>query len=576
MVEKFKGSIRLDWINRDKSLYYEIDEEEGKGVKPTWVDKNDIKVSEPRVLKLVKEIGDVSNLKNSLHNVLIRGDNLLALRTLVELFKNRDEKDKVKCIYIDPPYNTGNAFDDYDDNLQHSEWLTMMRDRLLLLKKLMRKDGVIYIQIDDDEQAYLRVLMDEIFGRKNYLAKIAVKCKSPAGVGQESYLFEVYENILVYAKEEKFAINNIKYFDEIMNRDTMGGYNLILKDSGKSTQYKKYESSRVGTVNIYKHIDYKIERLTKLDITKEFMIKNFDRLFQTTNPQGGLVKKILPQLEDRGLYTVEYIPSKGKNQGKLSKLYFYTNRIFVWLKDGARVQDNELIKKIKSNNLWLDIGWHGISSEGGVTFLQSKKPEKLIKRIIEMSTKEGDLVLDSFAGSGTTGAVAQKLGRLWIMVELGKHAEDLCMPRLKSVVDGSDQSGISKDVNWQGGGGFRYYKLSDSLIKDQDLNWELNHEGEDIAKSIFMTFDFRFKERMKEGIFIGKSGKKIALGILSKDLKIIQKNELKVLIKEVSKKYPYDHLTIYTNCGIAIKDEDIDESLDIKKVPEIILKKYKM
>src|SRR3989338_3348954 len=180
MVEKFKGSIRLDWINRDKSLYYEIDEEEGKGVKPTWVDKNDIKVSEPRVLKLVKEIGDVSNLKNSLHNVLIRGDNLLALRTLVELFKNRDEKDKVKCIYIDPPFNTGNAFDNYDDNLRHSEWLTMMRDRLILLKKLLCNNGVILVHIDHEEMPYLKILLDEVFSRKNLISIITVKVKDPA------------------------------------------------------------------------------------------------------------------------------------------------------------------------------------------------------------------------------------------------------------------------------------------------------------------------------------------------------------------------------------------------------------
>src|SRR3989344_4681409 len=154
--KKFKGSLTLDWINKDKSLYYEIDESEGRGIKPVWVDKNDIRVSEPRILNFIKSYGDESG-----ENMLIRGDNLLVLRTLVEQFKSRDEKDKVKCIYIDPPYNTGNAFDKYDDNLKHSEWLTMMRDRLVLLKKLMRKDGTVFVQVDQEEQAYLKMLMDE-------------------------------------------------------------------------------------------------------------------------------------------------------------------------------------------------------------------------------------------------------------------------------------------------------------------------------------------------------------------------------------------------------------------------------
>ncbi len=138
--KKFKGSLGLDWINKDQSLYYEIDEKEGKGVRPVWVQKNDIRVAEPRILRFVKDYGDKTS-----ENMLIRGDNLLVLRSLVEMFKSRKDEDKVKCIYIDPPYNSGNAFKHYDDNLKHSEWLTMMRDRLHLLKKLLQKDGVIFV-----------------------------------------------------------------------------------------------------------------------------------------------------------------------------------------------------------------------------------------------------------------------------------------------------------------------------------------------------------------------------------------------------------------------------------------------
>lgn len=142
----YKGSLRLDWINKDLSLYYEIDEKEGKGVRPVWVQKNDIRVAEPRILKFQKSCGDAMS-----GNMLIKGDNLLVLRSLVEMFKGKSEKDKVKCVYIDPPYNTGSAFEKYDDNLQHSEWLTMMRDRLFLLKKLLQKNGIICVQINDEE-----------------------------------------------------------------------------------------------------------------------------------------------------------------------------------------------------------------------------------------------------------------------------------------------------------------------------------------------------------------------------------------------------------------------------------------
>jgi len=177
MAEKeFKGSLSLNWINKDKSLYYEIDENEGRGIKPVWVDKEDIRVSEPRILNFVKSYGGEDS-----ENLLIRGDNLLVLRTLVEQFKNKPEKDKIKCIYIDPPYNTGNAFDKYDDHLKHSEWLTMMRDRLQLLRRLLRKDGAIFVQIDYIEVAYLKAIMDEIFGRNNFIQMINVKTAAPAG-----------------------------------------------------------------------------------------------------------------------------------------------------------------------------------------------------------------------------------------------------------------------------------------------------------------------------------------------------------------------------------------------------------
>ncbi len=197
--QNFRGALRLDWINKDLSLYYEIDEKEGKGVRPVWVPKNDIRVAEPRILRFIKNYGDTMN-----GNMLIKGDNLLVLRSLVEIFKGKADKEKVKCIYIDPPFNTGNAFVRYEDNLRHSDWLTMMKDRLKLLGKLLRQDGVIFIHIDDEELSYLKVLCDEIFGRKNYLNTISLKTKESSGAsggGEDRRLKKNVEYILCYGKE---------------------------------------------------------------------------------------------------------------------------------------------------------------------------------------------------------------------------------------------------------------------------------------------------------------------------------------------------------------------------------------
>ena len=205
--EKFRGSLELNWINKDKSILYEIIKEKGIGINPKWVDRNDIRIAEPRILSFIEEYGNPIS-----ENMLIKGDNLLALRTLVELFKNRDEVDKIKCVYIDPPYNTGTAFEKYNDNLEHSQWLTMMRDRLVFLKKLLRKDGLIFVQIGDDEMAYLKVLMDEVFGRSSSIGQIAIRMSHSAGMKRRAADKRIIKNteyILVYAMPSVSEVNPV-------------------------------------------------------------------------------------------------------------------------------------------------------------------------------------------------------------------------------------------------------------------------------------------------------------------------------------------------------------------------------
>ena len=573
----YKGSLRLDWINKDLSLYYEIDEKEGKGVRPVWVPKNDIRVAEPRILRFVKDYGDKTS-----ENMLIKGDNLLVLRSLVEMFKGRPDKEKVKCIYIDPPYNSGNAFEHYDDNLKHSEWLTMMRDRLHLLKKLMRKDGVIFVQISEDEFAYLKCLMDEIFGRDKYLSTIVVKTKTGAGVGQESFLMTINEYIFVYASHDKKSVKNFQEYIEVpIDESVTDTYNLILEKTGKDKLIKTIKGSRVGEIKVFTHSNYKIIKLKKAERAQRNYYQYFEKIFRTTNPQGGLMKKIMPQLPKTELVSIEHIPSKGRHVGKIHRSYFYKGALIVWLHDTAikNTAEKSVNKLAKNNNFWEQNLWQGIDPEGDVKFPQSKKPERLIERILTMTTKENDLVMDSFAGSGTTGAVAHKMGRKWLMVEVGKHAEEKIMPRLQKIISGKDQTGISKDVNWKGGGGFRYYQLGESVINEQDMNWAL--KAEEMAEAVFLHFQYRPTESgwlKKENMYLGKHQSAryhFAISFASREVKTLTADLYEKIVAEMERE-KFKHLTIFTNVAVSVSPESLDDRVMVKKIPAAILREYNL
>lgn len=452
----YKGSLRLDWINKNLSLYYEIDEKEGKGVRPVWVPKNDIRVAEPRILRFVKDYGDKTS-----ENMLIKGDNLLVLRSLVEMFKGRPEKDKVKCVYIDPPFNTGAAFEKYDDNLEHSEWLTMMRDRLFLLRKLLRKDGIVFVHLDTLEMAYARVLMDEIFGRINYLNTICVTTNAPSGFkATGGKIFSTANYLLVYARERiKNSLNKV-----FIEKEYDTAYNKVLIN--KSQDFKRWKWHNIADV-VSEKLGYKNPREAKRELganlgieIAKYALENANNVFRTAAIGGGALKKRLATIEKSRVKrdTVFVHPNEDVPDFYILNgegMVFYDKRILDI--DGQKVP-GELI-----TDVWTDISWTGIASEGDIKFKNGKKPELLIKRVLELATAEGDLVLDSFAGSGTTGAVAHKMGRRWLMVEMGRQADELIIPRIQKVQNGKDQTGISKDVNWSGGGGFRFYQLGESV-----------------------------------------------------------------------------------------------------------------
>lgn len=437
----------------------------------TWVGKYDEqKPVEPRILIEnpkysygTVETGVLPNGKPWNGNMLIHGDNLLALKALEQIFSGT-----VKCIYIDPPYNTGSAFEFYDDGVEHSIWLSLMKQRLLSLKNLLSEDGFIFVQIDDNEQAYLTVLMDEIFGRTNRINTICVNMSNLSGVKITSAINgkrfpKIKEYILLYAKSKGSGSLRIpRVAKEKWDKE----YNLIIPEMTEemSEAYENGESSLIETqlanlsiVPLKKYIaDNRID-----DINDSWKYENAYRIF-ASKPNSALLNRAKEFDYDSSLAIVK----NASGTPKLIKTDFNRET------KTARI---ELVCANTNSTTFLGDHWDdivttgGVGQEGGVVFLNGKKPEKLISRIIECASKEGDLVLDSFLGSGTTAAVAHKMRRRYIGIEMGDHAYSHSYMRLHNVVLGQEPTGITNKVGWQGGGGFKFYELAPSLLKEDQF-----------------------------------------------------------------------------------------------------------
>ncbi len=393
-------------------------------------------------------------------NLIIKGNNLLVLHSLKKRLKG-----KVKMIYIDPPYNTGNDEFMYNDSFNHSTWLTFMKNRLEVARELLRDDGVIFVQCDDREHAYLKVLMDEIFSREQFISSIAVKVTPPMGLASGARLiFDTKENILVYGKKDPVSpCDNLVEKEPIdRNSKTIDQYNMILEDEGAEGETVAKLSTSMGTIEIKRRHNYKVARipLDEIDNINAYYVSNIDKIFRLTEPsRTGMEKTIIP---DNELYSYYHIPSKGKHKGKQVKYYVYKKNRMLFLKDYATIKttnNKKIIFKMEylSNIITTD-WWTGIANEGGVKLNNGKKPEELLRMLIALVTKEGDLVMDFFMGTGTTCAVAHKMGRQYIGVEQLDYGENSAIVRLKNVING-DPTGISKTVNWQGGGNFVYCEL---------------------------------------------------------------------------------------------------------------------
>jgi adenine-specific DNA-methyltransferase len=417
----------------------------------TWIGKGEEPKLEPRILIENPEYsyGDPNS-----PNMLIHGDNLLALKAL-----EQDYAGKVKCIYIDPPYNTGSAFEHYDDNLEHSIWLNLMSIRLKVLRSLLKNDGLIWISIDDKEVHYLKILCDEIFGRDSYVSTVCVKMSTASGVKtshRDKTIIKEKEFILCYSKNSSQIKLNPQYIPKL-EWDNEFQYFL---DKNNSDDVENWSVKRLKDILKLKNIPFD---------PSNSKFKDFVTLNASSIWRRAFIRNEYKELSQNNPDKI-FVDTKGSNyyyRGR--QMYFFSDRIHnCFTEDGYKDLPSFLL-----GDFWSDINTGKLFNEGGINFRNGKKPEFLVARIIEMSTVEGDLVFDSFLGSGTTAAVATKMKRNWIGIELGEHSKTLCIPRLKGVINNSDQGGISKAVNWQGGGGFKFYTLAPSLLKKDKFGNEI-------------------------------------------------------------------------------------------------------
>lgn len=534
----------------------------------TWTGKYEDRKIEPRILieDTAKSYGDPNS-----KNMLIHGDNLIALRSL-----EADFTGKVKCIYIDPPFNTGQAFENYDDNIEHSIWLDLMARRLRILYTLLEENGLLWIHLDDIEVHYCKIILDEIFLRRNFVSHITYERSAVAGIGQGGYLVNTTEHILLYKKGSLPEKANQSY--EELGMNIMKRYNKYVSDFGSKELVREFVAKSNGEkVRIYKHTGFKIQSISLKNASKrEQELRNEFASHLNTIFRGNRVQKenefqndIISEFDKKGFYSMEYIPSRGKNEGKQTTLYYYNCELLSWLRDTTSVNEEGMMtKSTKMTTLWKhgEIPKADIANEGGVYFPRGKKPEQLLKRIIEMSTEPGDIVLDSFLGSGTTAATAHKLGRQWIGIEMGEQAYTHCKQRLDSVIDGTDQLGISKTINWQGGGGYHFYELAPSLLVQNDKLpiYQINpsYTFEMLCEAVCKIEGFRYKP---QDVFHGHSSEKRFIHVTTKFINAEYIKSLSARLAEGQS------LLVY---GTKIQsDMVLPDNIEVKRIPKDLLKK---
>ncbi|MEK7288309.1 MAG: site-specific DNA-methyltransferase [Elusimicrobiota bacterium] len=501
----------------------------------TWIGKENRPRLEPRIL-----VEDSAKSHHAPHRVtdgdifdnrLIFGDNLLALKALEQEFTG-----KIKCVYIDPPYNTGSAFTHYDDGLEHSIWLTLMRDRLELLRSLLSEDGSIWITIDENESHYLKVLCDEVFGRTNFLSNVVwQKRTSP---DNRLRLGDAHDSILVYSKNKIIGVT-------ALNQLSIG--------EERTKDFKNPDNDPRGP-------------WASTDFTGMTGHATPNQFYTITAPIGH-----------------RYPPPKGRcwaiAENTFKKL-LADNRVWFGKNGTSRPRLKRFLKEMVGQNAWTwwtneEVGHNQEAKKeilvlfGPDSLFDTPKPERLLRRIIHIATNPGDLVLDSFAGSGTTGAVAHKMGRRWIMVELGEHCHTHIIPRLKKVIDGEDSGGVTEAVGWRGGGGFRYYRLAPSLLeKDSFGQWVISkkHNASMLAEAICKLEGFVYAP--SETVY-WRHGHSTENDFIYVTTRTLTREQIQKLSDEVG-----EGRTLLVMCG-AFRVKNLEEfpNLTLKKIPNAVLRK---
>jgi adenine-specific DNA-methyltransferase len=435
----------------------------------TWIGKNEenqaieprIFIESPEYGYGTPEEGILPNGKPWNGNMLIHGDNLLALKAL-----EFDYAGQVKCIYIDPPFNTGSRIDadgkdiGYDDGVEHSTWLNMMYCRFKILHNLLREDGAMFVHLDDNESDYCKVILDEIFGRANFMNRVTVDARSPSAFSTVNPgMFVASEHILFYAKNRSKLIEN-----RVRTARTPDyAYNKFITNFDMPYKDWKFISVSDAFSQSVKQRSSNPESIFKA--YNRFIIDNAARICRyTAISDTGAGQKVV-ELKQKSLESPNEIFML-EREG-LDNVYVINGQQLSFYSKNVTMIDGTMQATKLLTDIWTDIAWEGIAKEGDVTFKRGKKPERLVKRCIELATSsKEDIVLDSFLGSGTTAAVAHKMNRRWIGIELGSHAYSHCVHRLQRIIEGTDQGGISKSQNWKGGGGFKFYELAPSLLNE--------------------------------------------------------------------------------------------------------------
>lgn len=498
----------------------------------TWIGKDVRPKLEPRILLEDPERSyhAKSRVKESdlFDNRLIFGDNLLALKALEQEFAG-----KVKCVCIDPPYNTGSAFTHYDDGLEHSIWLSLMRDRLENIKSLLSPDGSLWITIDDNEAHYLKVLCDEIFGRFNFISNVIWQKRfAPNSTAQ--FISDSHDHVLSYAKDKS------KWKRKLLPRNDK--HNTIYKNLDGDPR-GLWTSGDMSARNSYSAGIYPI-----------------------TTPSGRVITG-----PPKGMYWRVSFEKfcELNNDGRI-----------WWGKNGDNVPRikrflSEVLEGIVPQTIWMhdEVG-HTQEAKKEVMAVvpsqnevfQTPKPERLITRVLEIATNPGDLVLDSFAGSGTTGAVAHKMGRRWIMVELGEHCHTHIIPRLKKVIDGEDKGGVTEAVGWSGGGGFRYFRLAPSLLeKDKWGQWIVNksYNPAMLAEAVCKLSGFTYAPDDSVYWIHGRSTERDYIYVTTQ---VLGQEQLQALSDEVG-----SDRTLLVMCSAFRGNVEMFPNLTVKKIPKTVL-----